>query len=289
MFHISDIEKRLRDNPEPPEVKAIRENILTTFNKLEFVEEGHKYFLPRADGTKEELISVSGMVEQFIPYVDWDTACKNKSIKLGVTQAELKRSWRENNIRATNSGSLHHRFGEMYQYFYMGHPAMIDEVIRPQYEDGFLIPSCPKQEAVCRFYEDIAKATTIYPVLAETRVYMGVNDMFRLKQKFAGTFDMLFAYKSRRNEWELMIYDFKTNSALANDVSRALNKRMLPPFDDLIDENFGHYTLQLSAYELALRQLGYKIADRKLIWLKNDGNYEKYSLPSYSDRLAKFL
>ena len=62
---------------------------------------------------------------------------------------------------------------------------------------------------------------------------------------------------------------------------------MLPPFDDMIDQPTGHYSFQLSAYQLMLMNLGYKVIDRKLIWLKDDGNYEKVALPDITDKIIK--
>lgn len=289
MLHISDIEKRLTEFPEPMEVTEIRERILNTFNKLEFVEEGHKYFLPNSDGTKEELISVSKMVEQFSVEKDWDAQAEISALKRGITKEEMQRQWHENNIRATNAGTGVHRFGEMYQYFFMGQPELIDDITKPQYEDGYLIPHSPKEMAASLFYEDLHNTRNIWPVLAETRVYMGINDKFPIKQKYAGTFDMLFAFKANDGKYKLLIYDFKTNASLTNSYVRDIGQLMLSPFDQYYDESYSHYIVQLSAYELALRQLDFEIADRKLIWLKDDATYEKISLPSVSDILAETL
>ena len=69
MLNITDIKKRLEINPEPKEVGEIREKIISTFNKLEFIEEGHKYFLHNDDGSTTELKSVSETIHQFVPYV----------------------------------------------------------------------------------------------------------------------------------------------------------------------------------------------------------------------------
>lgn len=288
MLNIKDIQERLRVNPEPQEVKDIRENILNKFNKLEFVEDGHKYFLPKKDGTKEELVSVSVMTQQFEPYADWEEITNEYSLRHDIPYETVKRMWHENNIRATNTGTGVHLYGENYMYFIQGHPELICDVIKPQYEDGYLIPHSPKECAVEKFYNDLFKVNDIYPVLAETRVYIGVNDKYELKQKYAGTFDMLFAIK-HKGKWKLLIYDFKTNSSLTNDFNRQRQVMMLQPFNNMVDEAMSHYTLQLSAYELCLKQLDYEIIDRKLIWLKDDGEYEKISLPSISEEIAKAL
>ena len=63
----------------------------------------------------------------------------------------------------------------------------------------------------------------------------------------------------------------------------------LYPFNDLYDESYSYYILQLSAYSLCLQQLGYEIVDRRLIWLKDDGTYEKIKLPDYTKRLREAI
>ena len=52
MINISDIIERNKKRPEPKEITEIRENIINTFSKLEFIEDVDKYFLPQKDGTK---------------------------------------------------------------------------------------------------------------------------------------------------------------------------------------------------------------------------------------------
>ena len=288
MININEVRERLKRNPEPIEVTQIRENILNTFNKLEFVEEGHKYFLPKEDGTKEELISVSAVTHLFEQEVDWDEVARKYALNHDMTFDAVKRMWHENNIMATNAGTGTHLYGEMWTHFLLDEMEKIDPVIAPQYEDGYLIPHSAKEKAIMHFYEDLFKVDEIYPVLAETKVYIGVNKDFDLKTKYAGTFDMLFALK-HRGKWKLLIYDFKTNSSLTNDFNRRKNIMMQHPFEDYYDEALSHYTIQLSAYSLCLQQLGYEIADRKLIWVKDDETYEKVSLPDISQELRKAL
>ena len=93
MLNIDDILKRNRENPEPIDIKKIRENILSRFSNLEFIEDGHKYFLHKPDGTKKEMNSVSSICQKFEPEVDWDSILINKAKKLGVSAYELKREY----------------------------------------------------------------------------------------------------------------------------------------------------------------------------------------------------
>ena len=285
MLHISDIEKRLLENPEPKEVTEMREHIMSYFSNLEFIEEGHKYFIHNEDGTVDTPVSVSGLIKEFEPYVDWDEKAEGVALKEGVDVEVIKRRWKENNLRATNSGSLDHLYGENYMYFLLNQTDFCN-VIKPQYEEGFLIPSCPRQDAIVKYYTDIFGINEIYPLLPEVKMYMPKDNKFGIKKLYCGTADITLAIKYR-GEWCIIIHDFKTNASLTSDYNQKFKVTMLPPFDNMIDEPKSHYTFQLSAYALMLMNLGYKVIDRKLIWLKNDGNYEKITLPDITEKLIQ--
>ena len=139
-----------------------------------------------------------------------------------------------------------------------------------------------------KFYEDIIKVDNVYPVMAEAKIYTGLNDEYNFKQNYSGTFDMLFAYKMK-DGYKLAIYDFKTNASLINTYNMQNNITLLEPFDDMIDQSLSNYTIQLSAYQIGLMQLGYEIIDRKIIWLKEDGTYEKIAVKDVTNELKDFL
>lgn len=288
MLHIDDVKERLLRNPEPNEIKEIRENIINSFSRLQFVEKGHKYFIINDDGTKTVLPSVSHICHMFEQFVDWDEKCKNKAEKLGIDVSELKRQWKENNLKSTNNGTKTHAFGENLMYFCQGNFNEIQDCVKNQFEDGFFVPYGKKEEAVMKFYEDIMKVDDVYPVMAEAKIYTGINDTLNLEQNYSGTFDMLFAYKMK-DGYKLAIYDFKTNSSLTNDYNIKHNVNMLTPFDDMVDQSLSKYTIQLSAYQLGLMQLGYEIVDRKIIWLKDDGTYEKIQVKDVTSELIDVL
>lgn len=289
MLNIKDITKRLCANAEPPEVAEIRRNIENSFSNLEFIDDGHKYYLHNQDGTSEQLPSVSGVCHQFQPFVDWDEIKERYAAKHDTTVEAVTRAWEEKNVTSTNNGTSTHLFGESYMHFFMGHPEKIDPVTKPQYERGYFIPYSEKQNAIVKFYEDLAKVPCIYPVMPEAKVYMGLNDTFNVKQKYAGTFDMLFTYKANDGKWKLLLYDWKTNASLFNEYNQNKSVTLNEPFSDLIDQPLSIYTLQLNAYAACLMQLGYEIADRKIVWLKDDGDYEKISVPNIVDRFVKAL
>ena len=287
MLHINDIQTRLKNNPEPKEVAEMREHILSSFSNLEFIEDGHKYFIHNEDGTIDTPISVSGLIKEFEPYVDWDVKAEGVALKDGVDVEVIKRKWKENTLRATNSGTQHHEFGESYMNFVRGldKSTFCNSCIK-QYEEGYLIPCAPKQEAILKYWEDIFKIDKLYPLLPEVKMYMPKDNKFGIKKLYCGTADITFAMKYK-GEWCILVMDYKTNQSLTSDYNQKFNITMLPPFDNLIDESKNHYTLQLSLYSLMLMNLGYKVIDRKLIWLKNDGNYEKIPLPDITEKLIQ--
>ena len=282
MLNIEDVEKRLQENPEPKEVVKIRNKIKKAFKDLEFVEEGHKYYVHNTDGTTKELKSVSETIHQFVPYVDWEDKAQSCALKEGVDVSVIKRRWEENNIRATNNGTSVHLFGEMYHWFVTGHPEKICNIIKPQYEKGYLIPFGEKQCASQQYNEDLFNVHDMYPLMVETQVYT---------DKYAGTFDKLIYYKHPTDDSKsgIIIADYKTNASLISDYNRRNGNMMLPPFDDYVDEALSHYICQLSAYQIPLEDLGLKVLARRIIWLKPDSTYEQISVPDVTQRIRAAL
>lgn len=293
MLNIEDIRRRLRENPEPKEIAEIRNNIISSFKRLEFIEDGHKYYLHNDDGTTKEMNSVSSACHRFEPFVDWEEILERKSLHLGIDKEELRREWHENNITSTSNGSLTHLFAEGYMYFFMDMVDKIPEVIKKmQYEDGYLIPYGNKQIAVAKYYEDLFNTQGLYPVMPETQIYIDSdNNPFNIKIDIAGTFDALFAFKNQQGKWKLSVRDWKTNRTLENDYNQSKQNTLLKPFDtvDFINEPKSIYTIQTSLYQLGLQQIGYEVVDRKLLWLTEDKHYYKINVPDVTDKLIDSL
>lgn len=293
MLNISDINKRLKDNPEPDEIKLIRDKIRNAFKNLEFIEDGHKYYLHKDDGTKKEMTSVSSVCHLFEPYVNWEEILENKANKIGVDKEILRREWREKNITSTSNGSLTHLFAEAYMYFFMGDIDSIPDVIKKtQYEDGYLIPYGNKQMAVAKYYEDMFKAENFYPIMPETQIYIDSEDNpYDIKMDISGTFDALFAFKGADGKIKLSVRDWKTNKTLDNDYNRSYGNTLLEPFNtsNFINEPKSLYTIQLSLYQLGIEQLGYDVADRKLLWLTDDSEYHKIDVENVTEKIINKL
>lgn len=291
MLNIKDIEKKLSKYPEPNEISVIRDNIKNYFSNLEFVEDGHKYYLHLANGNTKEMNSVSSVCHMFEPEVDWETILTKKAEKLGVDKEYLRRQWRENNITSTSNGSLTHLFAEAYMYFFMGKIDEMPEIIKKmQYEDGYLIPYGNKQKAIEKYYEDMFNIHNFYPIMPETQIYIDSdNNPYNISIDISGTFDALFAFITKEGKIKLSVRDWKTNKSLVNDFNQKNNNNLLKPFNEFIDQPKSVYTIQLSLYQLGIEQLGYDVVDRKLLWLKEDGNYEKIDVPDIREELKYAL
>ena len=292
MLNIKEILEFRKTNPEPKEVTKIREKILSTFNKLQFVEETHQYFLPDTKGNLIEYDCVSNVTHKFVPHENWDLIAENYAIKHNKPKELVQEEWHYNNIRATNSGTGVHLYGEMWMELFLGHPDNICDIIKPQYQDGYLLPHSPKEEAVAKFNEDLFRTPNMYPVLAETKVYTGVNEnVKKLNNNYAGTFDILyyFKYPTDNEKSGLLILDYKTNNDLYSKYNIDNNKMLLEPFTNMVNQNLSLYTLQLSCYQIPLEDIGMKVLGRRIIWVKPDGNYEKIPVPDVTNVLRNVL
>ena len=293
MLNIEDVYERIEKNPEPKEIEEIRKHILSSFKELDFIEDGHKYFLNKDDGTKIEMNSVSSVCHRFEPLVDWDAIRDRKAKKLGISSEELKRQWREKNITSTSNGTLTHLFAESYMYFFMGQVDKIPSIIKDmQYEDGFLIPYGEKQMAVAKYYEDLNKVDNMWAVMPETKVYIeSGNNPFGMNLNVSGTFDALFAFMDSKGKLKLSVRDWKTNASLLNSYNMSMGNTLLYPFDsgEFINQPKSMYTIQLSLYQLGLQQLGYEIGDRKLLWLTDSGEYFKIDVQDVTNILIDYF
>lgn len=261
---------------EPEVVTQIRKKILTSFDGLEFVDEGHKYFLG-----DQELVSVSSVASQYEHEFDEIEQSIRYAEKHGGTPEYWRDQWRFKNLKATVTGTQVHAFAESLGWMHIGHPENIVDDQKYKYisEKNWLIPTRKKEEGALSFWENFPANTHV--VLPETKIYNIGNTI-----KYAGTFDLLVYYDSPKdpNKSGLMVMDWKTNADIYKDFSREKGKMMLPPFDNLYDEPFGAYTIQLSLYTMALEKIGLKVIARRIVWLKEDGTYEIVPVDYVKDR-----
>lgn len=274
---------------EPRAVTEAREKIIREFEDLEFYEDGHIYLLHG-----KQLCSVSGIGHRFIaePFEEQIQA-ERYAQKHGETAEFWLHAWHCNSFKATTLGTKTHEFGESLGYLRAGHPEFIRDSVRTQYNEelDYLAPIHPKEEAVVRFMD--ALPPSFHLVLNETKVYSGKNAIAEknLTEQICGTFDMLYYYDGNGDESKagFVVLDYKTNKELFSEYNNKYGKVLLPPFSDMIEQDLSLYTIQLSLYALMLEDIGLRVLDRKIIWLKNDGEFEKFSVPDVSDRLREVL
>ena len=133
-----------------------------------------------------------------------------------------------------------------------------------------------------KFYDE--KSECLIPIGAEFKLstrYMG--DKVR---KICGTCDLLFYEEDILfGGGQFVLADWKTNASLKNDYKRKNNICMKFPFDNMIDDALSHYTLQFNLYRRMLESVGVKIGDMRLIWLKEDGDYEIIKIGKLNDSI----
>ena len=275
---------------EPTIVTEARNQVLKEFEDLQFFEEGHRYLLHG-----KQLNSVSGIGHRFVrePF-DTERQAVRYAERHGETPEYWIRQWRCNSFRATTLGTKTHEYGESLGYLRAGHPELIRDSVRAQYceEYDYLAPIHPKEEAVERFMKELPESYHL--VLNEAKVYSGKNpdSSKNLQEQICGTFDMLYWYESETqgaSDSGFVVLDYKTNANLFNDYSRKVHRTLLSPFENIIDEDYGLYVIQLNLYALMLEDIGLPVIARKIVWLKDDGTYELIDTPDISDILRRTI
>lgn len=221
------------------------------FTDLKFEEVGHKYYLG-----EQNLTPVSDVIKNYYEGFNASKQAKDYAERHGGEAHEWEAKWKKSGDDACDLGHRTHKFGELY------------------FDNKTLKPSTGHEMAVVEFWNDIPQH--IIPVLPE-------RTMYSRKYKYAGTCDLLLYDKWSEG---LIIADYKTN---LNIFKNFKGKRMLPPFEDLLDSPMNHYQLQLSMYQIPLEDIGLKVTERWIVWLKADGTYEKYETMDFTQQLRNLL
>ena len=272
----NSFEKKVEDeNLVNTRVNEGRQLVIDKFSDIEFIEEGHIY---KIDGT--EYTSVSNIIKKYEPEVDWDQKAADYALKWHKKKEDVQKEWKLNNLKSTISGTRTHSFGESYTNLLCGYPELICEQNKPQYIEEFntMVSTYPKEDAIKKFYDELE--TNLHPIGAE----------FKLSSKYipdslhiCGTCDLLF-YDSEKDYFVLA--DWKTNKSLIKDYARNNNIMMEGCVSNMVDEPLSHYTIQFSLYQKMLESIGLKIGDRILVWLKDDGTYERINIEKIPDNVV---
>lgn len=230
----------------------IRENLLSYFSDLSFLEREHKYFINK----KPVTYSVSGLIKMLSNPFNSEVVSMQLSMRDGLPQEKFLFEWEyEKNISLVK-GNGTHLFGELYPF------------------NRELIPKTPYENGVKKFWDNLPES--FVPIFVELRMY-------HKKYKFAGTADIILYHKDTNS---YIICDYKTNKDL---FKRNFGSRLKPPFDKLHDTPFNKYQIQLSFYQILLEQVfGVNVAGRTIIFIK-ENDYEKYKTTNYTKELKLWL
>lgn len=239
----------------------IGKQLLQEFNSLRFNAKEHLY-----DVGGLNLKPVSNIIKDFVPEFDTIKISGAFARKHNLDQREVIKNWEEIRDEACEKGTDVHDFGERYvlENFDIG----VKYFLPPQRK----IKLSPKKMALVKFWDE--KPGYLMPVALELRMYL-------IKYGMAGTADIIL-FDIRDNS--LVIADYKTNKNLFNDFGNLLGMCSYMP-----NNPFSKYTIQLSLYQIMLEEVGYKVSNRILIWLKEDGSYKLFDTYDMTDVLREYL
>ncbi|MDR0619913.1 MAG: hypothetical protein LBG17_08455 [Bacteroidales bacterium] len=229
------------------------QNIVNFFSELTFEESTHTYKI----GGIPVLSSVSALYHRFQEPFDALAASTHVAKKLGKKQEDILDEWKAKSKASCLRGTVVHNFAEKYMF------------------DKNVIPSSLEEKAVKDFFD--IQPDYIDPIGSEIKMY---HKTFL----FAGTCDALL-YNNKTNKY--IICDWKTNSSLFKNYKW---KKLLSPFDNMLDTPFSLYQLQLSYYQLLLEQIPeIEVEKRCIVWILPDGTYQCFLCNDYRDELYKTL
>lgn len=233
------------------------------FKGMKFDEKTHTYSI---NGRKFSG-SVSSKVNMFREPFESKKISEEKGLKSGLPLDYFSKRWKTFGDEACAIGDRAHHFAEYY----------------PDYRD-ILKPESGMEEAIVKFFNDLPD----HIVVVQSELMM-----YHKEFMFPGTADLLL-YNTKTGEF--YICDWKTNKDLFKvytyfdtEIGAYTNKKLIKPFDNLDDNPFNGYQLQFSFYQILFEQTGYKVAGRKLIHIKDDGNYIMYETEDFTKVLLHEL
>ena len=269
MIYLDNTTKPWVEKFKDPQLQAIRDKIQDSFKDLTFDEGPHQYYWHG-----KNIKSVSRTIDQFVEPFDSEAQaqrCFEKyyedptSKYYQKTKKEILKEWRETNRIANDRGTLAHAFGENAMHYMVGDYDAIDDAFKDRLVDGKFEARDGFEEAVVKFWNDVPDEYV--PILVENKVYAFCGQD---EPVYAGTFDLLM-YSMIPGKEGLIQWDWKTNGDIYKNFKE---KKMLSPFGDLLDSPKNHYEIQQACYENALNEIGLTVLGKRLIWIKDTGDYE---------------
>lgn len=246
------------------EIKQINTKLKEPFKKLRFEETEHKYWV---EGDDRPIKSVSTHLKHFYDEFQTDIIAPKYARSRGLDLDDVRNAWTGEGDIANAHGTKVHLVGEDYVRW-----KFFQECERPEIFD--------KQSlATTEFINDLPDY--LIPVATELQMYSE-------KYWFSGTADGIL-YNTRNGKF--IIYDWKTNKSLVDD-SKAYLKR-IDRKHKLRQDNFGKYTLQFSFYNYLMKEAGFDVQSRILVWLNEDKDskklYRTYKTTNLIHELESFL
>lgn len=233
---------------------------------IQFDEKPHLYYVK---GVKIES-SVTTFIHKHFPSFDANRIAESvhkknfnnkKSPYFEMSVDDIKKSWEDNRVKASTSGTKLHKSIE--QYYNEEHD-YIDEEVKKDAEWGYFL----------NFVND-------HP---ELKAYRTEWEVFDTDLNLAGSIDMVFKKTTEDGTESYAIYDWKKSKEIKtkNDFETGFE-----PVDHLPNCNYWHYTLQLNVYKRILEtKYGMNIESMHLIVLhENNKNYKHYEVPLLDDEV----
>ena len=224
-----------------PTKELLNKRISDFFVKLQFNEELHKYTLDN-----RVLVSVSKIVEQFAEKVNWTQKAAGVAYKTNSTLPLVLNDWKTEKDKSIILGHKTHHFGE---------------ILGPNSRK----PVNTQEQAILNFWANV-----------DPKRYIRVSREVRMYHKslyYAGTCDFILYDTVLKG---FIIGDYKSNKDLFKNFKE---KKLLYPFDLMLDQPFSKYEIQLTLYQILLSQLNIPVVDRWIVWLLPEHKCKEKGLP----------
>jgi hypothetical protein len=230
---------------------------------VSFDERSHQYYA----GSKN-YISTTTLVNHFINIFDYgDHIARRKAEEAGVEVKDIKAQWREKGKVSRERGTVIHNYAE----YILNQPG---EFENPGFEFPVFIKDLDEyKETLLHNYKlYMSSLHKFINTLDQSNYRLLATETLLHNSKYgvAGQADFILW----NEDGSVSIGDWKTNAKIS-DFS--YGKKMRGGLRHLDDSTLNHYKLQLSIYQYFLEQLGFKVKERFLVHLTDNG-YKRIDL-----------
>ena len=200
--------------------------------------------------------SVSKLLSTFTEAVDFDNLAYYLDSKRGLPQGTTKKLWGTKRQLSVAKGNKTHLFMQLYPFYKIE-------------------PDTEMEKAVKSFFDTLP--TYYHTLFTELPI-------FHEKCLFIGTIDIVIK-NSKTGRY--VIVDIKTNDDLFKNYK---GKKLLHPFEFMLDMPYSKYIIQLTLYKAMLEQIeGVEVEEMWIVQVKQDGTYVKYVVPDVKDTLKVIM